>query len=63
MRFSYTGKRVPKWYLPVSMYEGWEDALNISTQHERRLYNRPLWLHLLWKIGNLAARVSGKTIK
>ncbi len=56
MRYTYTGEKVKKWYLPVSLYEGWTDALRISTQHERRLYNRPLWLHLLWTVGNMAGR-------
>jgi hypothetical protein len=54
MKFDYCGERVDTW-LPICIVEGWRDY--VRNPFEDSLYRKPLWRHIGWKIGNVAARV------
>ena len=57
--FTYAGEKVPP-LLPTPLYEGWRDGQIIALRHERRLYSKgrsPVWKHLLWRAGNVAAKL------
>ena len=54
-KHTYTGDHVPP-FLPIALYEGYQDGRTIALRHERRLYRYPFWKHWLWKIGNLIGK-------
>ena len=54
MNYDYCGERIPDG-VPTALCEGWRDRWRHP--HERTFYRRPWWKRVLWKIGNLAARM------
>ncbi len=55
-RYTYTGDPVPS-LVPTTAYEGYTDALRVSTRNERHLYRYPKRKHVAWTVGNLAGRL------
>jgi hypothetical protein len=47
--YAYTGEKVP-WGVPVSVYEGWLDA--VIYVEDDNLYRYPVWKQIGWMIGH-----------